>query len=137
MCSKFSLVAFVAVLIAIFFTGCGPIYDTQYTFDPPEGGSGRACVAQCETSKFQCEQLEEMKADRCRDRAEREAEQCRNRVYWKEGREPKWYECGTDSCSTDAEKCESRYRSCYQTCGGRVRSETRCVANCDQVPRQR
>ncbi|GEM_PF-704156 len=113
--------------------GCGPMYDTRYTMIPPSSSSGRVCIVQCENSKYQCEELEELRKERCEERAESEYNRCEWQTRRSEGRQPKWYECSRDSCSADSGKCEQRYRSCYESCGGRVSSETVCVANCEQA----
>ncbi len=116
-------------------TGCGPMYDTRYTFVPPESQSGRTCTFQCENSKMQCQQIEQMRNDTCEERARIEQQQCQWNMQM-QGKKEKWYDCGLSSCSEDTERCESQYRSCFQMCGGTVRSETVCIANCDQIPRQ-
>ena len=113
---------------------CGPIYDTQYRFTPPESGQGVSCIYQCENSKLQCRQLEEYRADDCTRRAQYEAQRCEADIWRQKGRAPKWYECGSSSCSPEYDRCETQYRSCYQSCGGRVDAQTVCVANCDQIP---
>jgi hypothetical protein len=112
--------------------GCGPIYDTTYTFIPPEDNRGQICTFQCENSKSQCIQLEEMKESNCQSRSDAQRYICEERIRAQYGREPKWYECGGETCSADEARCESQYRSCYQACGGRVIAETRCIANCAQ-----
>lgn len=114
--------------------GCGPIYDTQYQFTPPDDGNGRACIYQCENGREQCTELEELREESCENRAESEYQRCADNIYRRKGRDPKWNECYRESCSSDTERCENSYRSCYQSCGGKVRAETVCVANCDQIP---
>ncbi len=125
-------IAFVSAALAL--SSCGPIYDTVYDFTPPESNAGRACIYQCENSRGQCRQLEEYRADDCERRSDYEVERCEREIWRRKGREPKWYECGGESCSANLDRCDEQYRSCYQSCGGRIRSETRCVANCDQIP---
>lgn len=123
--------AFIGVLA---LSACGPMYDTQYTLTPPKNESGRMCVFQCQTSQSQCEELESMRNERCEERAEREYQQCQWRVQLRERRDPKWYECSKDSCSSDTQRCLTQFHRCYQACGGTVKAETVCVANCDQIP---
>ncbi len=118
----------------LFTIGCGPVYRTDYQFTPPSSSTGKVCASNCENSKYQCQQIEQMRADQCQDRARLEMQRCEDNVRWREGREPKWYECGMDSCSADTERCESQYRSCFTACGGKVDAQTICVANCEQVP---
>jgi hypothetical protein len=117
-------------------TSCGPVYNTEYSYTPPKSLEGRSCINQCEYSKIQCEELENLRERECESRAELEYDRCRRDIYNSKKREPKWSECSRSSCSTDEERCERLYRSCYQACGGRVDSRTVCVANCDQIPPQ-
>lgn len=118
----------------VFLAACGPVYNTQYHFTPPESSEGRSCVFQCDNSRLQCRQLEEYRTEDCQRRSEFDQRRCEDDIYRRKGREPKWYECGSSSCSPDYDRCEQLYRSCYQSCGGRVDQETVCVSNCDQIP---
>ena len=80
-------------------------------------------------------QMEQMREDQCNRINDLERQRCADQIYDRKGRDPEWHECGSvTSCSADEERCESMYRSCYQGCGGEVRAETRCVANCEQIP---
>ena len=129
------------IVFAIFFgaglalTGCGPVYQTDYSFTPPKTDSGRSCTYHCETVKQQCRQIEELRVDRCEDQNRWESQRCEDELYRKKGRDSKWYECGsTQSCTADYEGCDSQYRACYESCGGRVDARTYCVSNCEKLP---
>lgn len=113
---------------------CGPIYDTKYNFIPPTSSEGRACIFQCENSRSQCIELENYRNQDCQQRSDYDQRRCEDDIRYREGREPKWYECGSNSCSVDQERCESQFRYCYQSCGGRVDAQTVCVANCQGAP---
>lgn len=115
--------------------GCGPIYDTRYTFSPPQSSEGKTCTFQCNQIKLQCQQLEDMNNDRCQRDSERERRDCEWEIRMTKGREPKWYECGGSSCSVDYARCEETYRSCYESCGGKIVAERVCVMNCEGAPR--
>lgn len=121
-------------MLALGLTSCGPIYDTQYQFIPPESSQGRMCTYHCEESQQQCRRLEEIEADRCNERAEYDRRECERDLWERKQRNPKWYECGGGSCSANYDRCDQMYRSCFESCGGEVRQEVRCVANCDAVP---
>lgn len=127
---------FCATSLVVACAACGPVYDTTYSFRPPPTSTGRVCASQCETSRYQCLQLEEVRSRECQYRADRDRDYCERQIRIDKGRSPKWYECGTESCSADEEHCESSYRNCYQACGGSVTADTRCVANCDKIPGQ-
>lgn len=123
------------VLLGIGVNGlisCGPMYDTQYTFIPPESAQGKACTYQCQNGKYQCEQIDRMQVDRCEESARREQERCKWDLAFR-GEKEHWYDCALDSCSANTEQCEAQYRSCFQMCGGTVNTQTVCVANCQQA----
>ena len=121
------------LLMVSFLTACGPVYRTEYTFKPPRTATGRNCAFQCETSRGQCRQIEDLRVDRCEDNSRREVQDCEDRLRWDKNRDSKWYECTGDSCTADYDRCDELYRSCYQSCGGNVTSQTVCVANCEKA----
>ncbi|MEZ4752834.1 MAG: hypothetical protein R3A13_00765 [Bdellovibrionota bacterium] len=128
----------VFLILILVLSACGPVYKTDYTYIPPKTESGRSCIFQCQNTKVQCEQLQELKYERCLDRADREYDRCeRNKRYiYKPNGERKCVDncyCFRDSCSLDEETCEIRYRSCYGTCGGSVEAKTYCVSNCEKA----
>ena len=130
---------FRALLIAVLMSGtaCGPIYDTQYHYAPPKSYAGQACISQCEGGKYRCRSYQDREARDCERRSEYQAQICAMKIYDKKGRDPKWYECNTSSCSADYDLCDSEYRDCYESCGGRVTEQTVCIANCDQQVQHR
>lgn len=135
--SLLKISTFVAVATTVL--ACGPVYKTDYTFFPPERESGRTCVMQCENSKMQCRQLVQLRHDSCRQQAETAYYLCEaSRRYRIDSKgKQKCIEncyCSRESCSEDYEPCDSQYRSCYQTCGGKVTSRTYCVSNCENAP---
>ncbi len=127
-----------ALLACLGYAGCGPAFETQYNFTPPPTSEGKTCAFQCDNSRLQCRQLEDYRAQDCQRQSEWDRRQCEEDIYRRKGREPKWYECGGSSCNTDYERCEGLYRSCYQSCGGRIDAQRVCVSGCDQLtPDQR
>ena len=127
-------VAFFSTFItAIFLTSCGPVFETHYKFSPPKSSAGYACINQCDVSRVQCLQLEDYQQRDCTDQARYEASECRDNLYRYENRKPKWYECGESSCSVNYDQCDASYRSCYETCGGNVDSETVCTSGCEEL----
>jgi len=122
------------VALTFLICGCGPVYHTDYSFIPPHSSGGQACVYQCENGRYQCRQIEDLRVERCRDYAYQQQRDCEARIRWDKDRKPKWYECGSESCSADYDSCDQQYRFCYQGCGGEVKASTRCVSNCDKIP---
>lgn len=127
------------ICCTLFLFGCSPVYRTNYTFTPPEDSEGRTCIWQCENSKLQCQQLEEMRYQACEARAERDYLNCENRKRYRVNKdgELECYQncyCWRASCSRSYESCEQQYRLCYVNCGGDVYGQTVCIANCDKAP---
>ncbi|MCB0323833.1 MAG: hypothetical protein KDD69_09680 [Bdellovibrionales bacterium] len=126
-------------LLVLLSTGCSPVYQTDYTFTPPESSEGRACVFQCENTKLQCQQLQQSRYDLCLQRAELAYQNCEARKIYRydyDKGEAKCVEncfCYRESCSVDTTSCDAQHRACYQTCGGGVSSRTYCVSNCEEV----
>lgn len=114
-------VELVLAAMGLLMAGCGPIYSTQYVFDPPTSPQGQSCIFQCENSKMQCEQLQDLRTENCEERSEAEYYRCKNRDE---------KHCYRQYCSTDYTRCEENYRRCYQSCGGSVRAEKVCVGFC-------
>ena len=118
------------VCLTVVVAGCatGPVYRTRYSYTQPETPEGKACVYQCEFSKVQCEELEDLKKELCVEKAELKYERCM--LDKKEGEY-----CYNESwqCSANYQRCDNMYRSCFQSCGGTIESETECVSNCDQI----
>lgn len=126
--------ALFAALCLASLAACGPIYDTRYSFTPPSTPQGQSCLFHCSQLQDQCEQLEDHRQELCEERARYERERC-ERDLRRDGKKVKWYDCGTESCTSDYDRCAQQYRSCYESCGGKVSAEQVCVMNCDQVRR--
>ncbi|WP_339862906.1 hypothetical protein [Paremcibacter congregatus] len=143
---KFCLV--LAGLLGLSACG-GPRYQTVYDYTPPTDGQGRMCLNQCLDSKTYCErsgqqvQLEQKKVCLTEESARADAEfhhYMREMKQAGEKIEKDYYDFYRDySCNRyDGRRsdpsCEVNYRACYQNCGGEVRAQTFCVANCDEIP---
>lgn len=126
-------------LLAVCLTSCAPVYQTDYTFLPPENQHGQTCVLQCENTRLQCRQLADARYQTCLSRVELAYQACEARkIYrydYKNGEAECVHNCYCyrESCTDDSESCQAQYRGCYQTCGGQVLSKTYCVSNCDEV----
>jgi len=128
----------VFILLTLLQACASPLYQTFYSYDPPDTPEGKACIFQCENTRMQCEQLDDMRNNNCEQRAEMKYETCKQKAeiayekckssggkYCIEG----W--CNKETCSS-TNQCVNQYQRCYSTCGGRVTSETRCVAHCEK-----
>lgn len=132
------LILAIAILLTTLVQGCAPEYKTSHTFIAPKTAEGKSCVFQCENTRMQCDQLDQMRVDNCRMRAENNyayCEQQKQAAYnncvasGAQGCYQEW--CQKEECPT-SDRCENQYQRCYSTCGGQVTSETHCVANCEK-----
>ncbi|MDC0358915.1 hypothetical protein OAO01_08870 [Oligoflexia bacterium] len=126
------------LFLSVLLVACSPVYRTDYAYIPPTSAQGKTCIFQCENTKIQCIQLEEMRYERCLDRADREYDRCERNKRYGYNKKGEWEcqdncYCFRSSCTLNESRCEERYRSCYQTCGGKVEGNTYCVSNCDKV----
>jgi hypothetical protein len=115
--------------------GCGPIYATDYQFQPPQNETVRVCVLQCQLLRGQCQQIQALEQERCEDRADRDYYWCqRNRRYAtdSEGRTRCVANCTCTRayCGRSDHACDPNYRECYTGCGGIVAEQRKCVFNC-------
>ena len=134
--TRYALCALAALTAAC---ATGPQYRTFYDFVPPTTAEGRSCVFQCENTKMQCSQLEEMRVANCEDRADYRHGQCMDRAqdaYQRCQQSGNQYcvqsYCARESCSYSS-RCENQYNRCFEVCGGEILSETRCVKNCEAI----
>ena len=110
----------ILIILAYLSMGCSPVYNTEYSLTPPSSSEGQKCVRNCQRDRSSCQQNVDARLDSCQRKIE---QQC-------EGRQ----DCDklSHSCGVvDYEPCEEQYRSCYQSCGGTVKSKQVCVIGCD------
>src|SRR3990167_3408790 len=123
------------ILASILLTACGPVYQTTYTYDPPDAWSGRKCVNRCLEVKSQCN-IECSRNNQVCVAEARENGDFRYRQYVREQRRlnkpvvlgPEDF-IDTNGCYSGC-SCDSDYRECYMNCGGKVITHQRCVAFC-------
>lgn len=139
------LVAVAGLLLA----GCGPVYQTQYRYQPPRAFAGRRCVNTCSAQFQACR----MRCQEVNDRRTHYQQQQADFDYWSShhhyhhfhpGYGPNPYSPGyypDDDSFTYGDNynyyadnggcgCRATYNSCYQNCGGNVYSRRVCVAFC-------
>ncbi len=111
------------ILIPNLLTACGPIYSTSYSYLPPRSSQGMMCISNCTSAQGNCEQLEELKDQNCRQQAEFAYQLCKNRGE---------KDCYHSSCySSRSDHCTYRFNECYQSCGGTVTPQRVCTAFCN------
>ena len=120
------------IAVALLVMSCGPIYETNYRYTPPQDPLSRPCVSQCLADKGQCRNTTDLKAENSRLRCERDSrddyERCLGSASGEQGRAS----CNRSSCSGSADygQCEGDYRVCFQSCGGVISEDRVCTFNC-------
>lgn len=123
-----TLKKYALLIFSLILTGCGPVYETQYTYVRPENPEGVTCIFQCENTRMQCVQSEQLKRQNCEanNRIERlEYERCVS----KKGKD-KCFEYWT-FCESNEASCTVLYNQCYHSCGGQVQATRVCVYDCN------
>lgn len=147
----------VIMLVGSVLSGCSskPVYKTYYTHIPPASTVGRTCVNTCESNRLLCEQRIDSQYDRCQRNADKELRYCQDNKrrdydrcisnlkrqhgnYWHKYESNCYYhnpnQCRLNSCYRRG-NCDSSYNRCFKGCGGKIKSDTRCVRNCDKKPK--
>lgn len=128
---------FTLITILLFLSGCGPVYKTEYTYQPPRTDVGKMCATQCMQAKNNSQQLCEMRNQTCEMTAKQNA--TIQYLEYKEsqraaGKPIKKSEIDFDDSYLCDSSCDGTndYNQCYQTCGGVVTSYQVCTAFCKQ-----
>lgn len=120
------------IAMALLLGACGPIYQTEYRYQPPLDEQGRACVAHCEAGKSQCRVNADLRAEnrqlKCESAARDDYERC---LFNAKGDSSKT-SCLRRRCSEPAasDSCAADHRVCFESCGGVVQSQQVCSFNC-------
>ncbi len=129
---------FVNLVIALLLlTGCGPVYQTSYNYQPPASLSARKCIVQCQQNQIQCNAACSNQNNQCEMMAQQSA-LFQYKAYVSQQKltgQPinaslqDFYD--DSSCQMQQScNCIPQYNQCYQLCGGRVITQQTCVAFC-------
>ncbi len=119
----------------ITLAGCGPVYNTSYTYKSPRAWRGRMCVNTCLQQRNTCSlQCKEMNSQ-CRETAIIAArpaykaylrhQRHHHKTAWKSVNDFADFSQCNNVCN-----CAPNYNQCFENCGGRIIAHTRCVAFC-------
>jgi hypothetical protein len=130
------LIILLSLLSTLLLAGCGPMYETNYSYVTPHSQRARDCIASnCVRNKMLCQRNCAANNRSCEWQATQNAQEEFHEyaVQQRENRQPitksvsdfmdDW-NCN-NSCN-----CQTVYRQCYGTCGGTVIANTQCVAFC-------
>lgn len=117
--------------------GCGPIYQTHYSYQPPASMQARRCIVQCQQNQTQCSFACTAQNNQCERLAQQSAKfQYEAYVNQQETAGKPVTETVNDffndsQCQMQQScQCHSQYNQCYQLCGGQVIQHKKCVAFC-------
>ncbi len=123
--------------MALLLSGCGPIYQTTYSYKPAPSSSGKLCTAQCFQTKNSCQQICQLQDQNCRLQAHQEA-YYRYSEYLREqkaaGKKARQQLSSFDHSYTRCNNschCTADFNACYQSCGGQVMTKRICTAFCN------
>jgi hypothetical protein len=126
------------VICSVFLlSGCGPVYQTHYSYIPPHSWRGRRCINRCLADRSFCRSQCQTNAQSCETNANLIAmpaylsyvqqQNAANQPITNSVSDFADYSNCSDHCG-----CESSYRACFVNCGGQVFANTQCVAFCHQ-----
>ncbi|MEI6557994.1 MAG: hypothetical protein WCO00_06275 [Rhodospirillaceae bacterium] len=130
-----------AALVMLVVAGCGPIYETVYSYQPPRSPQGQMCAGQCQQISQYCKQNCRLQEDSCKSNSHREAshefdryvrERQRNHQEIKKQVSDFDHSYSCSSSSNCEASCGSDFRMCFTNCGGVVTSRQECTMFCDQ-----
>ena len=99
------------------------------------------CVNACQATLQQCEGNASYVREQCLNRAEDSYQRCEARKTYQADPKKGWkspvcvencVRCRRPHCApANTRSCDTRYRQCFETCGGRVDKHVECTAHCD------
>lgn len=124
------------LLIACILAGCGPVYQTSYTYQAPKNIQAKQCIIQCQQAKTTCQSACQTSQYQCQQAAMSQA-----RFNYEEYKSQQklmgkpvqadlnsFYNGG--DCYNTCGQCSYNFNNCYTMCGGKVLVHKRCVAFC-------
>jgi hypothetical protein len=134
--TKFFYVPFIAFVLLFSLSGCGPIYNTTYSYVTPKSWDGRQCANQCLQMQTNCNMQCNNQYQNCVNSARLAATpQYLGYLNKKENENKTPHRSlddftDTSSCSQDCSSCTDTYNQCFSNCGGRVITQRQCVMFC-------
>jgi len=131
---------FILFFLSLFLlSGCGPMYNSSYSFEQPKSFSGKQCSNTCLQNRTNCQMQCNTQNELCRTNARQAAlptyvlylankeEQAKN--PHKTVDDFADYSNCNSSCG-----CDETYNQCFSNCGGIITENRQCVAFCSKLP---
>jgi hypothetical protein len=130
---------FLTLPLFFLLSGCGPIYNSSYSFEQPKTFSGKQCSNTCLQNRTSCQMQCNTQNESCRSNA-RQAALAAYVLYVanKEEQQKNPHKTIDDfadysNCNSSC-GCEETYNQCFSNCGGIITENRQCVAFCGKVP---
>ncbi len=136
---KQSLFIVLPLFFSLLVTGCGPMYNSSYSFEQPKSFSGKQCSNTCLQNRTSCQMQCSTQNEMCRTNA-RQAAMPTYVLYLanktEKSKNPnKTIDDFADYSPCNAScGCDETYNQCFSNCGGVITEHKQCVAFCSQVP---
>lgn len=111
-------------LLSLILSACGPMYKTEYMLEPPATQQGKLCIMQCQQNRAECKNEVKSNYKDCRHRNEIASIKLEHCI---ESGERACYDPRTPCFPPNFEQCNTEYRYCFQSCGGKVIPQMTCV----------
>jgi len=129
-----------SVLFACFLlSGCGPIYNSSYSFEQPKSFSGKQCSNTCLQNRTNCQMQCNTQNEQCKNNARQAAMPTyvlylANKIEKSKGPHKTIDDFADYSGCNASCGCEETYNQCFSNCGGVIKENRQCVAFCSKVP---
>lgn len=130
-----------AIGASLLLSGCGPIYQTTYTYKTPKSYRGRMCVNRCLRTKNRCYTMASLTDQNCRLIADNAARPAYRQYIREQKRQgfPIWKKISDFADYSNCHQtqyCNSSYKQCFTNCGGQIIPHTVCTAFCKNAKTQ-
>jgi uncharacterized protein YceK len=123
-------------IVGLLLSGCGPIYQTTYSYQPPRAQMGKMCISQCFQTKSMCQQMCQTQDQSCRTQEHQNA-YFRYQAYHAQqvsrgkpvNKSINDFDNSFSVCQHSC-SCTADFNMCYQSCGGSVLEHRECTAFC-------
>lgn len=120
-------------------TGCGPMYNSTYSYTQPKTFNGKQCSNDCLQNRTSCQMQCGSQNEVCKSNA-RQAAMPTYALYLENKEEKAKHPHKTlddfadfSSCNSSC-GCDETYNQCFSNCGGIITEHRQCVAFCSKLP---
>ncbi|MBT4963886.1 MAG: hypothetical protein HOI53_00630 [Francisellaceae bacterium] len=135
---------YIVILISLLvLNACGPVYEIQYVYKPPQNDFGVKCIKNCANQKIFCKNEANKDLSICKMHEDSIGLEKYNDYFQdviSRGVTPhsdtnKKTFTNYSICESkyEASNCSQEFRNCYLVCEGQIETKAVCVGNCDKT----